>query len=344
MIDTNPDLILPAERRDRSRLMVLRRAGGAIEHRLFEDIAGYFNAGDCIVLNRTKVIPARLYGKKETGGRVEALFLSPPAAPAAGETRLTALLRPYIPPGKKIIFPGNLVASVVDKTPTGESILSLSGADIHETLLAHGLMPLPPYIKRKTDCQRLLCGEDKERYQTVYADCAGSIAAPTAGLHFTNELLERIRNKGVTVVHVVLHVGWGTFKPIMSDNIESHRMLPERYEAPARAIAAIRACRAGGGRVFSVGTTSTRTLETVFAAPHNDGAGETISGETSIFIRPGHRFNAVDALITNFHLPHSTPLMMASAFAGRAPILAAYAEAVREKYRFYSYGDAMLIL
>ena len=358
-IDTNPDLILssynyelpqeliaqrPSESRDRSRLMVLHRDGGAVEHRLFENIIEYINAGDCLVINRTKVIPARLFGRKETGGRVEALFLSPPATPSTGDTRLAALLRPSLAVGKKIIFPGNLTAVVADKTATGESVLSISGADAHETLMAHGLMPLPPYIKRKTGCQQLLCGEDKQRYQTVYADRAGSIAAPTAGLHFTDGLLERIRDKGVDIVHVVLHVGWGTFKPVTSDNVQSHRMLPERYEVPRQTISAIRACRARGGRVFSVGTTSTRTLETVFAAPLENDAAEAVSGETSIFIHPGHRFNAVDGLITNFHLPHSTPLLMASAFAGRAAILAAYAEAIKEKYRFYSYGDAMLIL
>ncbi|MFH1369242.1 MAG: tRNA preQ1(34) S-adenosylmethionine ribosyltransferase-isomerase QueA [Elusimicrobiota bacterium] len=327
---------LPAEKRENSRLMVLDRGSGKTEHRSFADIAGYFGPGDCLVLNKTKVIPARLFGKKETGGRIEALFLK-----QMNGTCWTALVRPFLGTGKSIIFPDGLSARVSGKTELGETILDVSGADVRNVLEEHGRMPLPPYIKRG-----LVPGEkdkiDRERYQTVYAENEGSIAAPTAGLHFTKELLERIKEKGTEIVEVTLHVGWGTFRPIVSDDIAKHKMLPEIYEIWERAASGIAAAKRNKGRVVVVGTTAARALEScperIFAEPARE-----IMGETGIFIYPGYKFAVVDAFITNFHLPKSTPLMMACAFAGKEALFKAYEEAIREKYRFFSYGDAMFI-
>lgn len=312
----------PAEPRDASRLLVLRRDGGAVEHRLFRDLPEYLGPGDCLVLNETKVFACRLVGRKSTGGKAELLLVH-----EAGPGRWTALAS-GLKAGHKLKFPGGLTAEVLGLTADGEYELALSRSDVPAYLAEHGLAPLPPYIlKRKPDD-----AEARERYQTVYAREEGSIAAPTAGLHFTPALLDSLRAKGVTIAKITLHVGRGTFRPITAGDARAHVMLPERYFVGDEASALIKAAR----RVVSVGTTSTRTLETT--------GGEPGAGETSLYITPGHRWRVVGALITNFHLPRSTPLMLASAFAGRERLLAAYREAVRLRYRLYSYGDAMLIV
>lgn len=332
-----PELVAqePAAQRDGSRLLVLDRASGARSHRVFADIVEYFHPGDCLVINRTRVVPVRLFGKKETGGKAEVLFLS---IHPREDGSYAALIKPFLLPGKKILLPDGLSAEILGKTEKGETLLRLSGGDLVDILSRHGFMPLPPYIKRK-DAGKATA--DRERYQTVYAKDNGSIAAPTAGLHFTDPLLARLREQGVAVAEVVLHVGWGTFKPVVADNIDEHTMLPEHYTIDAAAAAAVNAAREAGKRVFAVGTTSVRSIESAASA---DGRLSPSSGETSLFIRPGYRFKVVDALVTNFHLPHSTPLFMACAFAGRTTILDAYGEAIERRYRFFSYGDAMLIL
>lgn len=333
----------PAAERGTSRLMVFDRKTGRLEHKIFPEIMKYLAPGDCLVINRTKVVPARLFGKKESGGKAEALFLS------FSGPEVRALVKPFLAPGKKIIFQDGLTATVREKTPVGETVLELSG-ELAPVLEKHGVMPLPPYIKRKNGEALSKNGFDRERYQTVYARESGSIAAPTAGLHFTEEVLSKARNKGVAVAELVLHVGWGTFRPVLSKDISRHSMLPEHFEISAEAANAINACRERKGRVIAVGTTSVRTLEGA-ALLRSDGLDNEkdlrltpVSGETSIFIHPGYRFRMVDAMVTNFHLPHSTPLLMVSALAGRERILAAYEEAKAKNYRFYSYGDAMFIL
>lgn len=342
-----PELIAqePAPERDASKLLVLDRATGKRENRLFRDIVNYFKPGDCLVINHTSVVPARLFGNKETGGRVEALFLNPAAGPDA-QGRVAALLRPYLPPGKTVIFPDGLRAVVEGKTEKGEALLKLSGPALDGVLAAHGFMPLPPYINRKDEVKVKYSELDRQRYQTVYAAHKGSIAAPTAGLHFTDALLDTLRAAGVTVAPVTLHVGWGTFKPVTAAKVSEHVMLPEHYEISASTADAINVARAAKKRVIAVGTTSVRTLESAarLSAFAQNGKLDACAGDTSIFIHPGHAFKLVDAMVTNFHLPHSTPLLMVSALAGRETILAAYAEAIQNRYRFYSYGDAMMIL
>jgi len=291
-----------------------------------------------VVINRSKVVPVRVYGRKETGGIVEVLFLDPRQF-ASGTVR--ALLKPWLDPGKKVIFEGGIVATVQGRAASGETILVCSGTAIDTLLSAAGQMPLPPYIKReKIDDGRAV--SDKQRYQTVYACDSGSIAAPTAGLHFTHSLLERVKAKGIKVVEITLHVGWGTFRPLIAEVLTDHQMLPEHYEVSAEAAQAINHARENNRRIVAVGTTSVRTLESVAAV-----CGEHLTaarGETSLFIHPGHQFKIVSTLVTNFHQPHSTPLILTSAFAGREKVLAAYEEAIKNHYRFFSYGDAMLIL
>jgi S-adenosylmethionine:tRNA ribosyltransferase-isomerase len=332
----------PLDKRDGSRLLVLERASGRISHKIFSDITQYLLPGDCLVINRTKVVPARLFGKKETGGKVEALFLDPANIKRGGAA--AALLKPFVESGKTIYFPGGLTAKVESKTKDGETVLKLDGAEPLEVLNASGIMPLPPYIKRRADSNELT-GYDKERYQTVFAEENGSIAAPTAGLHFTPELIKKISNAGVESAKIVLHVGWGTFKPVTAYDISKHVMLPERYEIDEDAARKLDSARGKGKRIIAVGTTTVRTLESAAGAGNFDVEGFIPQkNETSIFIYPGHVFKAVDCMVTNFHLPHSTPFAMVCAFAGRENIFKAYAEAVKEKYRFYSYGDAMLII
>jgi len=327
-----PDRIAqhPVEPRDHARLMVLHRDSGKLEHRRFYEVVDYLRRGDVLVINETRVFPARLVGKRPSGGKVELLLVRP-----LGRDTWEALAKPgrKVRPGERLLFgEGKLTGEVVERTEDGKRVVRFSG-DI-ETLRNLGQVPLPPYIRRSP------IPEDRERYQTVYARVEGSVAAPTAGLHFTEELLERLREKGVEVVPIVLHVGPGTFRPVRGE-VSEHRMEAEYYEVSPRAAEVVNLAREKGGRVVAVGTTSVRTLETV---ADEEGRVRPGSGWTELFIYPPYRFRVVDALITNFHLPRSTLLMLVAAFAGRERVLEAYMEAVRLGYRFYSYGDAMLII
>ena len=321
----------PVEPRDHSRLMVLHRDTDQIEHRHFYDVIDYLNPGDVLVINETRVIPARLFGERAGGGACEVLLLRAAGAEAlgdAGEAGQKAEARRGDHLRRRAAR-----ARIAETTDVGGRIVDFDCDGTFEAALDElGEMPLPPYIHKRL--------EDKERYQTVYAKQEGSAAAPTAGLHFTPELLDRIREKGVDVVPVLLHVGLGTFRPVKTENVEEHEMHSEYFEVTAEAAARINAARERGGRVVAVGTTSVRTLE---SAAEN-GVLLPRRGETSIFIKPGYRFQMVDALITNFHLPGSTLVMLVSALYDREKILAAYKEAVRDGYRFFSFGDAMLIL
>ena len=321
----------PAEPRDHSRLMVLHRDTHAIEHRHFYDVIEYLNPGDVLVINETRVIPARLIGERPSGGACEVLLLR-----QLGPKRWETLVKPgkKLKPGAEVIFGGGrLRGRIAETTEVGGRIVDFEcEGSFEETLDALGEMPLPPYIHEKLS--------DRERYQTVYAKQEGSAAAPTAGLHFTPELLERIREKGVEIVPVLLHVGLGTFRPVKVENVEEHEMHSEYFEVTEEAAERINAARKRGGRVIAVGTTSVRTLESA----SEDGVLLPKRGETKIFIRPGYQWQMVDALITNFHLPGSTLMMLVSALYDRERIIAAYEEAVRQEYRFFSFGDAMLIL
>ncbi len=321
----------PIEKRDASRLMVLDKQTGAIEHRHFFELPGYLRSGDCLVLNDSRVIPARLFGTRPGGGVTEIVLLRD-----LGDKRWECLCRPGKKTriGNRISFGnGELAAEVEAIQDDGNRILRFDYEGIFLEILDRlGQMPLPPYIKTQL--------EDKERYQTVYSREPGSAAAPTAGLHFTNELLDAIRAMGVKVCFVTLHVGLGTFRPVKAENIEEHDMHSEYCTISAETAAAINETKANGGRVIAVGTTSCRTLES-FAK--DDGSMEAASGWTNIFIYPGYRFKCIDALVTNFHLPGSTLVMLVSALAGRDNILNAYKTAVEGKYRFFSFGDAMFI-
>ena len=322
----------PLKDRSSSRLMVLDKENGNLEHHVFKEIVDYLNEGDCLVINDTKVLPARLYGSKVgTDAKIEVLLL---------KRRENDIWETLVKPGKKckvgtvISFgDGLLTGEVIDIVEEGNRLIQFQYEGIFEEVLDQlGEMPLPPYITHKL--------EDKNRYQTVYAKYEGSAAAPTAGLHFTKELLEEIEAKGVKIAHVTLHVGLGTFRPVKVENILEHHMHSEFYMVDEKDAEMINTCRANGGRIISVGTTSTRTLETV---TDEKGVVHAGSGWTQIFIYPGYKFKAIDCLITNFHLPESTLLMLVSALAGRENVLGAYEEAVKEKYRFFSFGDAMLI-
>ncbi|MCF0158061.1 tRNA preQ1(34) S-adenosylmethionine ribosyltransferase-isomerase QueA [Veillonella caviae] len=322
----------PVEPRDTSRLLTLNKVTGAVEHKAhFYELVEELNEGDVLVFNNTKVIPARLYGHREgSGGKVEVLLLTP-----CGENRWECLVKPgkKCPVGQVIVFDERLKATVLDKTDFGGRIVEFTVDGIFDDIIQEiGEMPLPPYIHEKL--------EDKERYQTVYAKEKGSAAAPTAGLHFTPELLEKIKAKGVELEFVTLHVGLGTFRPVSVESIEDHDMHSEFYSVSPETAARINDAKAKGRRIIAVGTTSVRTLE---SASTDDGVLQGTSGWTQIFIYPGYTFKMVDALVTNFHLPQSTLLMLISALAGREHCLAAYEEAVREKYRFFSFGDAMFI-
>ena len=320
----------PAAQRDQSRLMVLNRDSNSIEHRVFSDIEHCLVPGDLLVLNDTKVFPCRLLAKKPGGGKAEIFLLT-----EKGVNLWEALVKGGVAQGKRMSLVSGIEAEILAEGADGVRTIRFHGIrDIREALPEIGKTPLPPYIKRDTT------SADLERYQTVYAKHAGAVAAPTAGLHFTDELLGRLRAKGVEFATVTLHVGPGTFQPVRVENIAEHRMLSEAYTITEVAAEHINRAKAGGRRVIAVGTTSVRTIET--AALEN---GEVIAGEGSstLFIYPGYRFKAIEGIITNFHLPKSTLLMLVSAFAGRERILAAYREAVARQYRFYSYGDAMLI-
>ena len=328
----------PLLKRDESRLMVLGKESGEVTHRHFYDIKEYLRPGDCLVINNTKVIPARLYGvKADTGAAVEVLLLKR----HEGDVWET-LVRPgkKCKIGAKLSFgDGRLTAEVMDIIEEGNRMMRFSYEGIFEEVLdSLGEMPLPPYITHKL--------QDKNRYQTVYAKYEGSAAAPTAGLHFTKELLEEIKAMGVDIAEVTLHVGLGTFRPVKVENILEHHMHSEYYQVSKEACDIINATKKRGGRVISVGTTSTRTLESAAESKIN-GKNSLLSpksGDTDIFIYPGYEFKVIDGLITNFHLPQSTLIMLVSALAGREHVLSAYAQAVEERYRFFSFGDAMLIL
>lgn len=321
----------PAQPRDSSRLLVMDRAAGRLEHAVFRDIPRFLRPGDCLVLNRTKVLPRRLMGRKSTGGKVDLLLVR-----ELGSSSWSAL-GSGLKAGQSLEFPGGLQAAVEGLSEEGEYRLAFATRDLRSYLAEHGLPPLPPYIAKRRAPSR----SDLERYQTVYARDEGSIAAPTAGLHFTPELLERIRAQGVETAWVTLHVGRGTFRPIKGEDAAAHAMLPESYEVEAAQAETLRAAKARGARLVAVGTTAARTLETLASFPGGLRAGR---GESSLYIAPGYAFRATDALVTNFHLPRSTPLMLACAFAGRDLVLSAYREAVARGYRLYSYGDATLIL
>lgn len=324
---------VPIEPRDASRLLTLDRDSGALADRHFYDIVDYLREGDCLVLNDSRVLPARLIGKRAaTGANVELLLLTP-----HGNDTWEALAGPgrRAKPGDTLTFgEGLLTAEVLDVLEGGNRLVKFSyEGNFYHVLERIGQMPLPPYITEKL--------EDGERYQTVYSREVGSAAAPTAGLHFTPELLEKIKAKGVDIAYVTLHVGLGTFRPVKEDNIENHTMHAEHYELSAETAEVINRTRERGGRVIAVGTTSCRTLESVGLT---NGRVEPADGWTSIFIYPGYQFQVLDGLITNFHLPESTLIMLVSAFAGYEHTMAAYRHAVEEKYRFFSFGDAMLII
>lgn len=323
----------PLENRTDSRLMVLNRESGEIIHKHFYDVIEYLNEGDCLVMNNTRVIPARLYGVKEgTGGKIEFLLLK-----RIDINTWEVILKPgrKAKPGSRFEFGNGLLkAEILEVKEDGNRIVRFEFDGIWEELLDKlGEMPLPPYIREKL--------ADKERYQTVYSKIEGSAAAPTAGLHFTNELIEKIKEKGVKVAFVTLHVGLGTFRPVSAQNVENHKMHSEYYEISKESAEIINKTRENGGRVIAVGTTSVRTMESV---ADENGVLKSCSGNTEIFIYPGYKFKIVDALITNFHLPESTLLMLISALADKDKIFEAYNEAIRERYRFFSFGDAMLIL
>lgn len=324
----------PLANRSSSRLMVLDKKTGRTEHRIFKDIIEYLNPGDCLVINDTKVIPARLIGEKEgTGAAIEVLLLKRKEDMV---NTWEVLVKPgkKAKPGTRINFGnGKLVGEVIDIVEEGDRLIQFYFDGIFEEILDElGQMPLPPYITHKL--------EDKNRYQTVYAKHEGSAAAPTAGLHFTNELLAEIEAKGVKIARVTLHVGLGTFRPVKVENILDHHMHSEYYEISEEAADTINSVKQSGGRIIAVGTTSTRTLESV-ADTH--GCIKPCRGWTDIFIYPGYEFKAIDCLITNFHLPESTLIMLVSALAGKDNVMAAYMEAVENRYRFFSFGDAMFI-
>ncbi|EIT85318.1 S-adenosylmethionine:tRNA ribosyltransferase-isomerase [Fictibacillus macauensis ZFHKF-1] len=337
MFDFNlPDELIaqtPLLDRTASRLMVLNPMTGEVKHETFKHIIDYFQPGDCLVLNDTRVLPARLLGEKEeTQAKIEVLLLK-----EVGNDTWETLVKPAkrVKKGTVVSFgDGRLKATCVDETDQGGRVFQFQYEGIfYEILDALGEMPLPPYIKEQL--------EERDRYQTVFAKHEGSAAAPTAGLHFTEELLEAIKQKGVHVTFITLHVGLGTFRPVSVDNILEHDMHAEYYEMTRETAELLRSVKANGGRIISVGTTSTRTLETI-AQKHGDFT--KASGWTDIFIYPGYEFKAIDGMLTNFHLPKSTLIMLISALAGREHVLAAYQKAVEEKYRFFSFGDAMLIL
>ena len=332
--DLPEDLIAqtPLQQRDSSRLLVLDRVSGEVQHRHFYDILDYLNPGDCLVLNDSRVLPARLLGHRPTGGAVEVLLLRD-----LGDKKWECLCKPgrKMQVGNEVIFgDGELTATVVEVQETGNRVVEFHYEGIFlEVLERLGKMPLPPYIKAEL--------ADQERYQTVYSREVGSAAAPTAGLHWTPELLEKARGKGVKTAFVTLHVGLGTFRPVQVEDVLNHHMHAELCMISEETAEVLNRTKAEGGRIICVGTTSCRTLESLV---NDDGSFEAKSKWTEIFIYPGYTFKAMQGLITNFHLPESTLVMLVSAFAGRDHVLAAYEEAVKEKYRFFSFGDAMCIM
>ena len=323
----------PASRRDASRLLVLYRGATRILHRRFTDLTAHIRPGDVLVLNDTRVIPARLIGHRRTGGKVELLLLK-----EIGRSTWECLAKPArkLDKGEIIHLAKNRTATVLASREQGRRTIRFEPLEgLRAWLEFTGSPPLPPYIRR------LPKPEDRKRYQTIYAAHNGAVAAPTAGLHFTGSMLKTIENRGIDIAHITLHVGIGTFQPVTTDNLDEHRMDPEWYEVKRDQAERINRARRAGGRVVAVGTTVVRTLETV---ADKNGVVHPGRGESGLFIRPPYRFKAVDALLTNFHLPGSTLIMLVSAFAGRRQVLSAYGEAITERYRFFSYGDAMLIV
>ena len=323
----------PYDKRDEARLMVLDKANKTINHRIFKNVIDYLNEGDCLVINNTRVIPARLYGKKETGAHVEFLLLKR----IEGDT-WEAIVRPgsKLKQGAKVFFgDGILEATVLEVLENGNRKVEFKYDGIFNEILDKvGMMPLPPYI---TEASK----EDNEKYQTVYAKYDGSAAAPTAGLHFTEELLDKIRAKGVSVANVTLHVGIGTFRPVKVENVEEHKMHSEHFYIKEEDVQKINIAKQSGHKVIACGTTSCRVLESI---ADENGLVKAVEGDTDIFIYPGYKFKCVDCLITNFHLPESTLIMLVSTLAGKDFIMQAYDEAVKQRYKFFSFGDAMLIL
>lgn len=333
--DLPPDRIAqyPTAQRDESKLMVLDRESETIEHRRFRDVIDYFQTGDVLVLNETRVFPARLIGKRDSGAEAEVLLLHP----ANDSNHWQALVRPgaKLKAGRRVFIADDFNINIIEAMPDGSRIVELdTQLDVAEALQKYGQIPLPPYMERVADAT------DRERYQTVYAKKTGSVAAPTAGLHFTAQLLEDIAARGVDIARIVLHVGVGTFRPVEAEDPAEHIMHEEHYYVSAEAAAAINAARARGGKVWAVGTTVTRTLESI---AYDDGELHAGAGSTALFIRPGYEFKVTDRLITNFHLPRSTLLMLVAAFGGYDFVMRAYSEAVSNDYRFFSYGDAMLL-
>jgi S-adenosylmethionine:tRNA ribosyltransferase-isomerase len=327
--------LYPSPRRDESRLLVTDRRGDGFEHRLFRDVVDYFRPGDLLVVNESRVLPARLLGRKPTGAPAEVLLIRPTGA--EGGRVWEALVRPggKLKPGRRVVVSDELAVEVVDSAAGGGRLVRLdTPLTVAEALERYGRVPLPPYLGRAEEAL------DRERYQTVYARVPGSVAAPTAGLHFTADVLDALAAAGVERTAIELQVGVGTFRPVEVDDPALHEMHVELYSVGDEAAKAVRRTRRRGGRVWAVGTTVVRTLE---SAALDDGTVAAGAGATSLFIRPGFRFRVVDALITNFHLPRSTLLMLVAAFAGYQPTMAAYREAIRREYRFYSYGDAMAI-
>lgn len=330
-----PELIAqsPTQRRDESRMMVLDRAAATITHRKFTDLPGLLSAGDALVLNRSKVIRARLLGTRDSGAPAEVMLVK-----SLGSGRYEAMVHPggKLKPGRKISVSSELQVEILETTARRTRIVQLhSDLPPDEAIERFGHIPLPPYIRRADE------SEDATRYQTVYAREAGSVAAPTAGLHFTEQVLDQIRQRDVSIAEVVLHVGAGTFKPVEVEDPAEHVMHEEWFTIPAATAETLNVTRERGGKIIAVGTTSVRTLE---AGLLSDRKFEAMTGETAIFIRPGFEFRAIDRMLTNFHLPRSTLLMLVAAFAGHALVMKAYQTAIAERYRFYSYGDAMLIL
>ncbi len=341
--DLPPGLIAqyPADNRDHSRLMVLDRHKNTIEHKSFFEIADCLKKGDVLVLNDTKVIPARLEGRKQTGGKIEVLLLKSLTNGKSDQSIWRCLVKSSKKPGvgSKFFFDQSLTAEIVDDH-NGEYTLAFTCEDTFERVLNRvGTTPLPPYIKRDRDLHEGVV--DQERYQTVFARSGGAVAAPTAGLHFTRRLLNQIASKGVEIIFLTLDVGWGTFQPVRVENIEEHRMHAEHFVLHAEAARAINEARQRGSRIIGVGTTTVRLLESVSG---EDGCVKPGKGSTDLFIYPGYTFKVIDCMITNFHVPRSTLIMLVAAFAGREFILDAYRAAIQERYRFYSYGDAMMII
>lgn len=332
---------VPSPERDGARLMVLERATGSVEHRRFRDLPDVLRRGDLVVVNDTRVRRARLWGRKETGGRVEMLMLEP----IPGEARTAtwrALVRSSgrLRPGMRVIVDERLTADLVECREDAWVVrVDTDEPDVAAALERRGVMPLPPYIRRTTGDPREAL--DRERYQTVFADRGAAVAAPTAGLHFTAAILDALAARGIERAALTLEVGVGTFQPVRCEDVERHRMHAEAFRIPESTSAAVGAARGRRARIVAIGTTVVRSLEAMAAGEGTVRAG---SGRCDLFIYPGYRFQVVDAMITNFHLPRSTLLMLVSAFAGRAAVLEAYREAIREGYRFYSYGDAMLIV